>query len=58
MFHHPVEALAAIATIDPHQTQFLASATESLKEQLGAITVLDRNSGNDNRQQQASHIDV
>ena len=51
MLHHPVEKLAAIAAIDPDQTQFFARPAEALKEQLGTIAVLDRGSGDHNGEQ-------
>ena len=51
MCQYPVKELAAIATIDPNQTQLLAGTTEPLKEQLGPIAVLHRGCGDDNSQE-------
>lgn len=41
MRNHPIAELTAIAAIDPDKTQLFTGASKALKEQFGAIAVLN-----------------
>jgi len=53
MVCHQRQELATIAPIDPDETQLLAGAAQVSEQETGAITVLNRGSGDNHRQQQA-----
>lgn len=58
MLSHPfAEARPAIATMHPDPAQLLASARQTLKEQLGAIAFLQASSRNDHDEEQAQRVD-
>ena len=57
MVCHPIQELAAIATVNPDKMQLLAGATQVSEQETGAIAVLDRGCGDNHRQQQAHCVD-
>jgi hypothetical protein len=48
VFENPVEEFSSVATIDPDESEFLASSGQSGKQQTGSVPVLNRSGRDDN----------